>query len=343
MSSLKRTLKAFLGIALIRPYFALRTSYPVWFWVMNYESRHMYREMPASSAVAQRVAGDLARDGIAVTSLDELLPGSGYAEKLRAYFDAHRSSARVREEKPFLLQIWDDRSVLDLENPFVELIREPAVLGTIAAYFKAAPKFHYFSLDITTPVSLGAAPQRSQNWHRDPEDRKMCKIFLYLSDVDESAGPFTYIRGSHREGRYGHLFPQRPPKGSYPPANELESVVAKEDIHVGTGRAGTLIFCDTSGIHRGGYATGKERTCLLASLPPRPRFGHSTTRLRLVFLKDFTVCRDGSNIHFHSPWDGFQSGIEFQTSRGVTEYTRQIGLCCFCRKGVALGNFFGRR
>ena len=36
--------------------------------------------------------------------------------------------------------------------------------------------------------------------------------------------------------------------------------VPKNDIRVCTGRAGTVVFCDTTTLHRGGYATKSERT-----------------------------------------------------------------------------------
>ena len=36
-------------------------------------------------------------------------------------------------------------------------------------------------------------------------------------------------------------------------------VIPPEAIKTFTGKAGTMIFCDTSGLHQGGYATGKER------------------------------------------------------------------------------------
>ena len=92
----------------------------------------------------------------------------------------------------------------------------------------------------------------------------MLKAFIYLSDVDESAGPFTYVIGSTYGKRYGRLFPQHPPLGSYPPEGAVEAAVSPEHVRVMTGQAGTVIFCDTTGIHRGGYATGRERLMFTA-------------------------------------------------------------------------------
>jgi hypothetical protein len=50
-------------------------------------------------------------------------------------------------------------------------------------------------------VSLNYSPQRmfdvpiseSQLWHWDYSDKKMIHLMLYMSDVDEESGPFTYL------------------------------------------------------------------------------------------------------------------------------------------------------
>ena len=110
----------------------------------------------------------------------------------------------------------------------------------------------------------GAAPIDSQRWHRDPEDKIVVKMFLYLNDVDEKTGPFMYVRGSHHLGKYKNLFPTAPPAGSYPPLGSVEEKISKGDINIKTGRAGTIIFCETSGLHKGGYATEKERLMFTA-------------------------------------------------------------------------------
>jgi Phytanoyl-CoA dioxygenase (PhyH) len=98
----------------------------------------------------------------------------------------------------------------------------------------------------------------SQEWHRDPEDQHVVKVFLYFSDVDEDAGPFEYIPQSADGFKYGHLWPWDEGE-RYPPTEELEAAIPDADRILATGPAGTLVFCDTSGFHRGGYARTKPR------------------------------------------------------------------------------------
>ena len=103
------------------------------------------------------------------------------------------------------------------------------------------------------------ARKASQRWHRDFNDKHLLKAFLYLVDVDEGTGPFEYVPGSAPGGRYADAWPWRPLGENYPPDGELEERIPAEAIKTFTGPKGTLLFCNTSGFHRGGFATAKPR------------------------------------------------------------------------------------
>lgn len=261
----KSIFRSFIGGLVFRPYFALRTSWPVWFYFLNREGRCLWQGKEKEiGEVARRIAADLHRDGIAITNLRELFPEENWFENLRVYAETLLPQAKIREGKPFLKQCWDDKMVIDLENPYVRFVLDERVLSVTNAYFEMYGKFYYLALDLTMVVPQSSLAIRSQNWHRDPEDKKMCKMLLYLSDVDEKAGPFQYVKGSHYGGRWGGVSPQRPPLGSYPAEGVVERRVLPADIFTCIGRAGSVIFADTAGLHRGGYATGRERLMFTA-------------------------------------------------------------------------------
>jgi len=135
------------------------------------------------------------------------------------------------------------------------------------------------TLNVATPSE--GEPVRSQLWHRDPTDPKMCKVFIYLTDVGKDNGPFTYMKGSNRVGRFRNLHPQEPPMGFYP--EKLEGGRAR--ITECLGKAGTVIFCDTSGLHCGGYAQKGERLMFTAE------FSSSSTPWPTLYTysKDFNT------------------------------------------------------
>ena len=244
----------------LQSFFWMRSSWPVWFSILNRRSRHLFTNARINLSLHEKkIVDTLAKEGIAVTHLDELFPGENMLSLLQAYAEDLTKSAEVKTQKSFLKYYWDPYPLLDLQNPYLALVLSPRILAIVNSYFRMYTKFYYFTLNLTLPVSEGAEAVQSQRWHRDPEDKKMCKIFIYLNDVDEGAGPFMYIRGSQYGGKWSNIYPQRPPKGSYPPAGAIERIILQDDINVSTGRAGTVIFCDTGGLHKGGYATRRER------------------------------------------------------------------------------------
>ena len=109
-------------------------------------------------------------------------------------------------------------------------------------------------------AARGRRPQvSSQRWHRDFNDKHLLKAFLYLVDVDEGTGPFEYVPGSAPGGRYADAWPWRPLGENYPPDGELENRIPEDGIRTFTAPKGTMVFCNTSGFHRGGFATERPR------------------------------------------------------------------------------------
>lgn len=252
--------------ALIRigyAYFKIRSWWPVWFYAVNGKNRRAFNTHKRTiSAVQKRIVSDMRRDGIAVAHLDELFPDAGMLARFQTYTKERMAAAETKTHKSFLRNLWDAVPVVDVDNPFIPLALGDGVLAVVNEYMQMFSYFFYLTLNVTTPVLAGSEAVQSQRWHGDPEDKKMCKVFLYLTDVDEGAGPFTYVSGTQYDGRWRHLFRDQPPRGFAPPDRPIEEIVPPSDIKRYTGKAGTIIFCDTSGYHRGGYAIASERIML---------------------------------------------------------------------------------
>ncbi len=250
-------------------YFYLRQFHPIWLF-LNREYRYVYKKYPLKmDATQKRVADELKRDGIVITHLDELFPGTELLRTLQSYTTQRRNQSQVGAVKKFLEYLWENIPNLELDNPFMnKAALHPQMLAIVNSYLGMCGQLLHFTLNITKVVDKSSVPVQSQRWHRDPEDKKMCKIFIYLSDVDEGSGPFVYLPQSHYGGKYWRLFPTRPPVGSYPPEGAMEKIFKPENLKFCTGKAGTVVFADTSGLHRGGYATQKERVMFTASFCP---------------------------------------------------------------------------
>ena len=274
---------------LFRLYHKVRNSWPIWYYLLNREPRSVLsmHNFNMSEAVPASIIKDLQRDGIAVTSLEKLFPSISLDE-LKRFSDMSLAQGRIQEEikkhqqmiagrvdggderkgggkylKDFIVEPWGstgNNALSDFDNPFIKMSLDERVLGIAGRYMGMAPKFRGYSLRMTLPVPAGAREYFSQRWHRDPEDMRMLKMFIYVTDVaDISEGPFIYVKGSQLRGRFDHLFPQRPPAATYPDKTGVEEVVPAEAIKICTAPAGTIIFADTAGLHKGGYATTKAR------------------------------------------------------------------------------------
>lgn len=257
-------------------YLRLRFWYPVWFHILNRDGNHAFRQEKFKlNAVERRIVRDLKKDGIAIAHISELLPKEIWEELKKYTADisqqpkilkliATKEAEPPAEKSDIIIHMLggygDTEPTLNVFDPFIRFVTANTIIKVAASYLKILPRLRMFSLHSTILLPSSAPTVFSQNWHRDPDDMKLVKVFLYLSDVDSiKAGPFMYVCGSQYGGKWRNIFPQRPPMGSYPPKEELESLVSPKDIKICTGRAGRLIFCDTSGLHRGGHSVGKRR------------------------------------------------------------------------------------
>jgi hypothetical protein len=98
-------------------------------------------------------------------------------------------------------------------------------------------------------------------------------MFVYLTDVDEGAGPLSYAPGTHAQGtvktpvesqlvREGHLMVRRSEDA------QVDAAVPKKNWITAIGPRGTVVLVDTRGYHKGGLARERERilfTCMFNS------------------------------------------------------------------------------
>ncbi len=255
---------SFLSQAIVtvkRPYFAVR-MHPFFWTKTNKEAMEKFlQHPPILNEVQTRLVESLNKDGIAFTSIQELFPNDPeMLARFQGKVEEMRATVVQNRKKGFLLDFFGSKRTLDFKNPFTNYSLSPEVMDVVNSYLKMWSRFYYFYLGETLPDSEAAAAG-SQRWHRDPEDRRMCKVFIYLTDVlDVNAGPFTYAKGSQVGGPNRSYFPQKFPQGSYPPAGAVEKVIAEKDILPCFGKAGTIIFADTSGLHKGGLSITIPRT-----------------------------------------------------------------------------------
>jgi hypothetical protein len=113
-------------------------------------------------------------------------------------------------------------------------------------------------------------------WHKDAEDRRIIKIFLYLEDVEEKHGPFEYIPKSLISIWNSYRINLQLKRSRYLGITDqiVEKIIPRSAWKSCPGVAGTVIIGDTRNILHHGTLRIEERSalffCYTATPPKRP-------------------------------------------------------------------------
>jgi hypothetical protein len=236
-------------------------------------SRQSTFSPPELDEPQRRVLETIQRDGIAVVPFREVVGDDELWQTLSAdiaTFTGHTEEnldelrAQQKKKSYLIRRFLKSGQRFGFDDPWLRFGLSSHVLDIVNSY--RAELTWMIDVDnwYTIPDPNAEDRVASQRWHRDPWDNHIVKVFTYFSDVDEDAGPFEYLRGSPAGGRNAHLWPWEGDEvyeahGLYPPQDEFESKAPAEDILTATGPAGTMVFADTSGFHRGGWTKSKPR------------------------------------------------------------------------------------
>jgi hypothetical protein len=194
-----------------------------------------------------RASDDLGRDGLLFRPP---LMSEAQIREVRAFLaekparDRYRMLAPFRppERVPAGTHVADYRLADLLDCPhLLEGANDPRVLEAAAAYLGARPTLS--ALRAWWSLPHGEAPRHAELFHRDADDLRFLKLFVYLTDVDGGSGPHVFVRGSHRLD----LLTER---RRFSDSEVAEAFGDARTVSIG-GPAGTSFLAVTYGIHRG--------------------------------------------------------------------------------------------
>ena len=249
----------------------------VWRYGLNMLSVRSFQQSPPQLTLASKLALEqLNESGIAVAAIDDLLSEPGLFEELQERarliedeqldkVSAARAVVDVTNapgyEKPFVVELLDRRRpVIHPRDILGRIALDSQLRGISDSYFGLRTRIS--DVNLWRTLKTRRAPSSSQLWHRDiREDRYVLKMFIYLEDVDESSGPFMYLARTHPKGSNSRMRLPGQTRDEAPraPADAPDRAGYAADVVTVTGPAGTVIFADTLGYHRGGYAAGRDR------------------------------------------------------------------------------------
>jgi len=153
----------------------------------------------------------------------------------------------------------------------VELGNSEKIISLVSAYLGCKPTIT--SMAAWWTKAGGNAPDKFYDdmFHRDADDYKFIKLFVYLNDVQAENGAHCFVKGSHlsKKCTERRTFSDEEIAANFAPSDRL----------VLTGNGGSAFLEDTWGLHRSSPCTSGERlmvqflyslTALNAEATPKP-------------------------------------------------------------------------
>jgi hypothetical protein len=142
-------------------------------------------------------------------------------------------------------------------------INRADILRLASAFLGCKPTLCSIGVRWSFPGSK--VPDATQAFHRDPDDWRFLKLFVYLTDVvDGESGPHIFVAGSHNT--------RRPLRAKTYAQEQLEARFGKQNMRAILGARGTTFIADTSGIHAGIAPQRAPRLLLQAQYSILPNF-----------------------------------------------------------------------
>ena len=192
-------------------------------------------------------------DVVSSTDTSELFQHfSGLTDHIRESSLLHHKISDVAHA-PHVLRIAGDRRILEIVRHHLGV---PGIIVGLNAWWS---------------TSGGEKLVGAQMFHRDRDDFRACKLFVYLNDTGTRDGPHIFVRGSHRSDAVKSAL-NASGQTSIPVddffnhhsrnvAHLIDQIFGSSVLEI-NGNAGTCFLENTYGFHRGKTPEGGQR-CLL--------------------------------------------------------------------------------
>lgn len=208
--------------------------------------------------------------------IDELLDFSSklecvdpYRKKLGKFkFDAPHVEARLGAyDKNDLIQC---KAIMDIAN-------DSAVLHFAQEYLGATPTISSVNMWWSYPKDGEA--KDAQIFHRDVDDYKFCKLFIYLTDVDDESGPHQYVKNTSHSPIFRKVRRYSD--------EEIIKNFKEENILEIKAEKGTAFLEDTYGFHKGVPPKSKVRLLFQVEYSLQPIFGYSYLPQKVEYQNNY--------------------------------------------------------
>lgn len=169
------------------------------FMANSIANRRRLADAIVSTAAEAEMAEQLNREGYVIVT-EAVTPFLLQLDVAAVELHERARSRGVMQEsnhKGFWTRLLDEEmqnGKLSTDNAFVAFALQPAVLSILSRAYGELPYLDYVLLTLFRDT--GKELSFSQLWHRDHDDTRTIKLFVYLTEVaSHDDGPFTFIPG----------------------------------------------------------------------------------------------------------------------------------------------------
>jgi hypothetical protein len=146
---------------------------------------------------------------------------------------------------------------------FLDFCLDPLFLAAGARYLGDLPVLA--TVDFWHSKATTGEFHTSQLYHRDLDDARQFKVFLFVSDVDAESGPLTVLPADV-SARVGRQLRYRPTSGNFRITDDqIRPLLVAGEERILTGPSGTIVLVDTSRLlHFGSRVSSRDRYVVVA-------------------------------------------------------------------------------
>lgn len=134
----------------------------------------------------------------------------------------------------------------------LKIANDPAILRIAEKFLGATPTIS--NVNMWWSIAGKSKAEDAQLFHRDVDDLKFCKLFVYLTDVGPNDGPHTYVKGSSATNKLTKIRRYKD--------EEIEQAFGKENVINFCRPKGSMFMVDTYGFHKGTLPVENNRLLL---------------------------------------------------------------------------------
>jgi len=166
-----------------------------------------------------------------------------YSEEIKCYDDYNDPTKPINIKNiPIETHVANyRRDQLVQFKKIMDIANDQSILQVVQEFLGAKPTIS--NLNMWWSFGGRKQAEHAQLFHRDMDDWRFCKLFIYLTDVNEKSGPHIYVKYSSTSAKLRKIKRYSD--------SEVEGTFGQQNVKTFIAPKGTAFIVDTYGFHKG--------------------------------------------------------------------------------------------